>query len=65
MLNVNSEILRSVPLHENLELEKLQFSAGASLYSVVRAAVVARSRRAIQSPVILEAAMRSLEKQTQ
>lgn len=64
MLNVNIKLLSSVQLHEDLVLEKLSFRAGESLSSVLRAAVGARSRRLAQSPVVLDAVMRALEKQT-
>ena len=65
ILNANVELLGLVPLHEDLILEKLSFSAGTKLSSVMRAAVGARSRKIAQSPVVLEAVMRTLEKQTQ
>ena len=48
-----------------LEPENVSFSAGDSLSSVMRTAVGARTRRAAQTPVVLEAVMRTLEKQTQ
>lgn len=65
MLTVNSELFKSVQLQEDLVLEKLSFSAGALLSTVMRSAVGARSRRIAQSPVVLEAVMRTLEKQTE
>ena len=65
MLTVNSELFKSVQLHEDLVLEKLSFSAGASLSSVMRGAIGARTRRVAQSPVVLDAVMKTLEKQTQ
>ena len=65
ILKVNAELFKSVQLQEDLILEKLSFSAGDSLYSVMRAAVGAKSRRKAQSPVVLEAVMRTLEKQTE
>jgi small subunit ribosomal protein S29 len=64
MLTVNSEILKSVELHEDLELDNLSFSAGKSLPIVIRGALGANTRRLAQAPLVLEAVMRSLEKQT-
>ena len=64
-LTVNSELLSSIPLHEDLELEKLLFPAGTPLSNVIRGALGARTRKFAQSPVFLESVMRSLEKQTQ
>jgi hypothetical protein len=65
MLTVYSELFKSIELHEDVILEKLSFSAGDSLFNLMRAAVGAKTRRAAQSPVVLEAVMRTLEKQTQ
>jgi small subunit ribosomal protein S29 len=64
MLKVNTEVLDSVPLHEDLVLEKLSFLAGDSLSNVILAATKAKNRRVAQSPLVLEAVMRTLEKQT-
>lgn len=63
MLTVYSELLKSIELHEDLILEKLSFSAGDSLFRVMRAAVGAKTRTG-QAPAVLEAVMRTLEKQT-
>ena len=65
MLNVNRELLDSVQLQEDFEWERISHSAGKSLTSVILGTMGARSRKKAQSPVILDAVMRSLEKQTQ
>ena len=64
MLNVNLELLDSVELQEDLEWDNKSYSAGATLSSVILAAIGARRRKASLSPVILDAVMRTLEKQT-
>ena len=50
-LTVNSELLGSIQLHEDLELEKLLFPAGTPLSNVIRGALGARTRKFAQSPV--------------
>lgn len=65
MLRVNEELFTSIMLQDDLVLEKRSFSTRESLYDLMRFAVGARSRKIAQSPVVLEAVMRTLEKQTE
>ena len=64
MLTVNSKVLDSVQLHEDLELDNISHSAGELLTVVIRAALGAHTRRLAQAPFVLEAVMKSIEKQT-
>ena len=66
MLTVNREALDSIQLHEDLVMEKVTYSAGAILSRVmIDGAVGARTRRMAQASFVLEAVLRTLEKQTQ
>ena len=66
MLTVNEEALKSIQLHEDLVMEKVTYHAGELLSRVIiEGAVGARTRRMAQAPFVLDAVMKTLEKQTQ
>ena len=65
ILKVNSELLNTVLLEEDLVLEKETFTAGKSLSQLLGFAVRAKARKIVQSPLVLETVMKTLEKQTQ
>lgn len=65
ILKVNSEVLDSVQLQEDLVLEKMTIFAGTSLSDLIGSTIRAKTRRVAQTPLVLETVMRTLEKQTQ
>lgn len=64
MLTVNSDALSEIWLSEDLVLERQTMRAGTPLAEVIELAIAEKERSIAQSPVILEAVMKSLEIQT-
>ncbi|KDR70846.1 hypothetical protein GALMADRAFT_810886 [Galerina marginata CBS 339.88] len=63
MLTVNQKALSNIPLVEDLVLDKQTVPKGTPLTRVIEIAMAERARTMAQSPLVLDAVMRSLDQQ--